>query len=68
VADVLAHHARHAERRGEPVPPPPTPGYDPQSLSVLFGGPCDELLLANANLSAHNKSLNAAIRHAQLLE
>jgi len=39
VAGVLAHHARQAERRAEPVPPPPAPGYDPQSLSVLFGRP-----------------------------
>jgi integrase len=37
VAGVLAHHARQAERRAEPVLPPPAPGYDPQSLSVLFG-------------------------------
>jgi hypothetical protein len=37
VAGVLAHHARQAERLAEPVPPPPAPGYDPQSLSVLFG-------------------------------
>ncbi|KOX32998.1 integrase [Saccharothrix sp. NRRL B-16348] len=39
VAGVLAHHARQAERRAEPVPPPPVPGYDPESLSVLFGRP-----------------------------
>jgi site-specific recombinase XerD len=37
VAGVLAHHARNAQRRDEPVPPPPAPGYDPQSLNVLFG-------------------------------
>jgi site-specific recombinase XerD len=37
VAGVLAHHARQATRRDEPTPPPPAPGYDPQSLSVLFG-------------------------------
>lgn len=37
VAGVLAHHARQAARRDEPTPPPPAPGYDPQSLSVLFG-------------------------------
>jgi site-specific recombinase XerC len=36
VAGVLAHHARQARRRDEP-PSPPAPGYDPQSLSVLFG-------------------------------
>lgn len=37
VAGVLAHHARQATRRDEPNPAPPAPGYDPQSLSVLFG-------------------------------
>ncbi|MET7304368.1 site-specific integrase [Embleya sp. NPDC005575] len=37
VADVLAHHARQARARDEPVPPPPAPGYDPRSLDVLFG-------------------------------
>jgi len=36
VAGVLAHHARQANRRDEPTPPP-APGYDPQSLNVLFG-------------------------------
>jgi site-specific recombinase XerD len=37
IAGVLAHHARIAEQRDKPVPPPPAPGYDPQTLSVLFG-------------------------------
>ncbi|WP_331761007.1 tyrosine-type recombinase/integrase (plasmid) [Nocardia sp. NBC_01377] len=37
IAGILAHHARIAEQRDEPVPPPPAPGYDPQVLSVLFG-------------------------------
>jgi hypothetical protein len=37
VAGVLAHHARQAARRQEPTPTPPAAGYDPQSLSVLFG-------------------------------
>jgi site-specific recombinase XerC len=36
VAGVLAHHARQA-RRCDELPSPPAPGYDPQSLSVLFG-------------------------------
>jgi site-specific recombinase XerD len=35
IADVLAHHARQARQRD--VPPPQAPGYDPQSLAVLFG-------------------------------
>ena len=38
IAGVLAHHARQARRRKEP-PSPPAPGYDPQSLRVLFGRP-----------------------------
>jgi site-specific recombinase XerC len=38
VAGVLAHHARQARRRDQP-PSPPAPGYDPQSLTVLFGRP-----------------------------
>ncbi len=36
VAGLRAHHARQARRRG-PTRPPPAPGYDPQSLDVLFG-------------------------------
>jgi len=35
-AGVLAHHARQAELHD---PPPPAPGYDPQTLGVLFGRP-----------------------------
>jgi len=35
---VLAHHARQSRVREAP-PPQPAPGYDPKSLSVLFGRP-----------------------------
>ncbi|MFJ8747610.1 tyrosine-type recombinase/integrase [Embleya sp. NPDC127516] len=37
VAEVLAHHARQADRQTKPVPPPPAPGYNPEALDVLFG-------------------------------
>ncbi|MFE4800330.1 tyrosine-type recombinase/integrase [Streptomyces sp. NPDC056708] len=37
VAQVLAHHARRTDQHTEPVPPPPAPGYDPETLDVLFG-------------------------------
>ncbi|SBS79351.1 Phage integrase [uncultured Mycobacterium sp.] len=37
VAGVLAHHVRQAMKHNDPTPAPPAPGYDPQSLSVLFG-------------------------------
>ncbi|MFR9749414.1 tyrosine-type recombinase/integrase [Nocardia sp. 004] len=37
IAGVLAHHARTADQRDKPIPPPLAPGYDPQALSVLFG-------------------------------
>nr|WP_325507284.1 site-specific integrase [Mycobacterium sp.] len=37
IAGLLAHHAREAEKPD--APPQPAPGYDPQSLSVLFGRP-----------------------------
>jgi len=39
VEQVLAHHARQARRRGRPPSPPPGPGYDPQSLAILWGRP-----------------------------
>ena len=38
IEGVLAHHARQSRAREAP-PPQPAPGYDPQSLSVLFGRP-----------------------------
>jgi site-specific recombinase XerD len=38
IEGVLAHHARQSRAR-ETLPPQPAPGYDPQSLSVLFGRP-----------------------------
>ena len=38
IEGVLAHHARQSRAREAP-PPPPAPGYNPQSLSVLFGRP-----------------------------
>ncbi|MGC5006890.1 tyrosine-type recombinase/integrase [Streptomyces sp. DT203] len=34
VRSGLAHFQRRQQR---PVPPPPAPGYDPESLSILFG-------------------------------
>jgi site-specific recombinase XerD len=37
VEQVLAHHARRARASAKPAPP--APGYDPQSLAVLFGRP-----------------------------
>ena len=38
IEGVLAHHARPSRVQKAP-PPQPAPGYDPQSLSVLFGRP-----------------------------
>jgi site-specific recombinase XerD len=35
IEGVLAHHARQSRPRE--TPPQPAPGYDPQSLAVLFG-------------------------------
>ena len=37
IEGVLAHHDRQSRVRD--TPPQPAPGYDPQSLSVLFGRP-----------------------------
>ena len=36
---LLAHHAEQTRRAAERVPPPPAPGYRPETLEVLFGGP-----------------------------
>jgi site-specific recombinase XerD len=38
IEGVRAHHARQSRVQKAP-PPQPAPGYDPQSLSVLFGRP-----------------------------
>lgn len=37
IAAVLAHHGRRAEQQMSQAPPPPAPGYDPNTLDVLFG-------------------------------
>jgi site-specific recombinase XerD len=37
VEQVLAHHARQAQRREQPPPAPTGPAYDPQSLAILWG-------------------------------
>ena len=37
VEQVMAHHARRARQVAKPAPP--APGYDPQSLAVLFDRP-----------------------------
>ncbi|MFE5561203.1 tyrosine-type recombinase/integrase [Streptomyces sp. NPDC056544] len=39
IAAGLAHHARQQQRRDSPPPVLPSPAYNPDSLSVLFGGP-----------------------------
>ncbi|MGX4690734.1 tyrosine-type recombinase/integrase [Streptomyces sp. JNUCC 63] len=39
IAAGLAHHVRQQQRRDNPPPAPPSPAYNPDSLSVLFGGP-----------------------------
>lgn len=39
VEQVLAHHARQAERRTQPPSAPTGPGYDPHSLAILWGRP-----------------------------
>ncbi|MFC7807711.1 tyrosine-type recombinase/integrase [Streptomyces olivaceus] len=39
IQDLAAHHARQARKLEEPAPPPPpAPGYNTESLNVLFGG------------------------------
>lgn len=39
ITSVLAHHARQARKRENPPPQPIAPGYDPASLTNLFGRP-----------------------------
>ncbi|MEG8184654.1 site-specific integrase [Nocardia terpenica] len=39
IEHALAHHARQAERQEKPPSPLPGPGYDPQSLAILWGRP-----------------------------
>ncbi|MFI8886567.1 tyrosine-type recombinase/integrase [Streptomyces sp. NPDC053813] len=39
ITSVLAHHARQARKRENPQPQPVAPGYDPASLTNLFGRP-----------------------------
>jgi site-specific recombinase XerD len=39
VEQVLAHHARQAQRREQPSPAPSGPAYDPESLAILWGRP-----------------------------
>lgn len=39
VEQVLAHHARQAQRREQPPPAPTGPAYDPRSLAILWGRP-----------------------------
>jgi len=39
IASVLAHHERRARRGPAPSSPPTAAGYNPDSLSVLFGRP-----------------------------
>ncbi|MEV6471557.1 site-specific integrase [Streptomyces sp. NPDC051657] len=38
ITSVLDHHNRQARKRENPPPAPPAPGYNPASLSILFGG------------------------------
>jgi integrase len=35
---ILAHHAEQTAKAAERRPPPPAPGYRPETLQVLFGG------------------------------
>jgi integrase len=39
IGDMLAHHARQAERRAQVPVPPVASGYRPDDLEVLFGRP-----------------------------
>ena len=35
---ILAHHAQQCRKAAERTAPPPAPGYQPETLRVLFGG------------------------------
>ncbi|MER5757351.1 tyrosine-type recombinase/integrase [Streptomyces sp. NPDC002088] len=37
IASVLAHHRRRAEHKADPLAAPPSSGYNPDSLRILFG-------------------------------
>jgi site-specific recombinase XerD len=37
IRSALEFHARQAQRRANPTPPQPTPGYKPSTLQTLFG-------------------------------
>lgn len=39
VEQVRAHHARQVEQRKQTPSPPPGPGYDPESLAILWATP-----------------------------
>ena len=39
IAAGLAHHARQEARKLQPTSAPVAPDYNPDSLSILFGGP-----------------------------
>ena len=50
-------------RRDDPAPPPPAPGYDPQSLGVLFGRACDRVV---KHVAAHTAGRRERDRRRRL--